>query len=156
MRFFFRQPGDSEDEDEGIDYQDADEAFRAASEAALAMASDRAENLEELTLEVSTEDGSIGSVTVTDYLAHLIYMPVRCRGHSRKPKPMLTDDLVRLSRCALPIGPSSNRRRPFCVRSRLGRGRAILERLFARGYCLLNALQEPLHVWNSVPTQACR
>ncbi|MCP3410445.1 DUF6894 family protein [Bradyrhizobium sp. CCGB01] len=63
MRFYFQQRGELTDE--GIDYPDAEEALRQAADAALSMAIEQLdETMGELTLDVSSQDGPIGSVTV--------------------------------------------------------------------------------------------
>ncbi len=63
MRFYFKQRG--EPADEGIEYPGAEEALRQATDAALAMAKEQlTEASKEITLDVSSEDGPVGSVTV--------------------------------------------------------------------------------------------
>lgn len=64
MRFYFTEPGDLPDE-EGVEFPDADSALQEAARTALLLARDQKDVTEELALTVSSEEGPIGSVTVS-------------------------------------------------------------------------------------------
>ncbi|WP_375160971.1 hypothetical protein [Bradyrhizobium sp. RDT46] len=64
MRFYFTEPGDLPDE-EGVEFADADSALQEAAKTALLLAGDQKDVTEELTLMVSSDEGLIGSVTVS-------------------------------------------------------------------------------------------
>ncbi|SDI40400.1 hypothetical protein SAMN05216338_10225 [Bradyrhizobium sp. Rc2d] len=60
MRFYFSQPGDPPDE-EGVE---SDAAVKEAALTALLLARDQQDLTDPLTLTVSSDDGTIGTVTV--------------------------------------------------------------------------------------------
>ncbi|WP_416207714.1 DUF6894 family protein [Bradyrhizobium sp. SEMIA] len=63
MRFYFSQPGNPPDE-EGVEFVDADAAVKEAALTALLLARDQQDLTDPLTLTVSSDDGTIGTVTV--------------------------------------------------------------------------------------------